>query len=290
VYRRLDEGLGRLIRRVQAEGPVVVLIVSDHGFQGLDWILSLNLYLRRSGLLKLAHRSPLVWAAMLMPAWARGLAGRVMTPRANEDALAPRTLSALDRERSAAFSGQVFEQGVYICPTRDKTSDPERRALVEATLRALPSPSDDSPAILDVLKREDIYWGAATSAAPDLFPRFRVPGVMLVPRLESSRLWERVTAPYGTHHPDGMVVGLGPGISHRGDLLADAQDIAPTVLRLLGGPLPEGLDGTPIEALGGGEVREVPMRTDRAESSPTSFSAQEEEEIAEHLRGLGYLE
>jgi predicted AlkP superfamily phosphohydrolase/phosphomutase len=290
VYRRLDEGLGLLIRRVQAEGPVVVLIVSDHGFQGLDWFLSLNLYLRRHGLLELAHRSPLVWAALLMPAWARGVAGRVMTSRANEDALAPRTLSALDRKRSAAFSGQVFEQGVYVCPTGNQAGDRERRELVEATLRDLPSPLDDGPAIVDVLKKEDIYWGAATSAAPDLFPRFRVPGVMLVPRLESSRLWERVTAPYGTHHPDGMVVGLGPGIVHRGDLFADAQDIAPTVLKLLGGPLPEGLDGTPIEALGGGEVPEVPMRTDRAESSPTSYSAQEEEEIAEHLRGLGYLE
>jgi predicted AlkP superfamily phosphohydrolase/phosphomutase len=50
----------------------------------------------------------------------------------------------------------------------------------------------------------------------------------------------------GSHSPDGFLVAAGPGIAPGALAAATPLDVGPTLLRLAGAPIPEGLDGAPI--------------------------------------------
>ena len=47
IYSEMDEGMRRLVQAAEQSGPVVVVVVSDHGFQALDWNLFINNHLIR---------------------------------------------------------------------------------------------------------------------------------------------------------------------------------------------------------------------------------------------------
>jgi len=64
--------------------------------------------------------------------------------------------------------------------------------------------------------------------------------------IESKTLGRLGPVPFwksGSHQPTGFVIGLGPGISRRAPGQAHVIDLAPTILRLMGVPLPEHLAG-----------------------------------------------
>ena len=77
VYRELDEGMRRLVRTAEDAGPVVVVVVSDHGFQALDWNLFINNHLIRNGLLALKSGPSLARLARTLPTPLRRVASRV---------------------------------------------------------------------------------------------------------------------------------------------------------------------------------------------------------------------
>lgn len=285
VYRELDEGMRRLVQSAERDGPVVVVVVSDHGFQGQDWNLFINNHLIRSGLLTLKNGSSPSRLARALPTQARRFAGRVVShmPMVRSVSAA----NEIDWDRTRAFSGRVFEQGVYIKPgDGDPAAD---RAEIRSILEGMPGP-DDEQVVKEVLERENIYTGPWVSDAPALFPILDLPGVLMAGSLSHRELWEQQPGPFGTHHEDGVIVAVGPGVAKTSGLIADAQDVAPTLLRRLGSPFPIGLDGGPIEELGGSAVTETAAPAERDGIGQSEYTPQEEEEIVEHLKGLGYFE
>jgi len=98
----------------------------------------------------------------------------------------------------------------------------------------------------------------------------------------------------GGHAPDGTVIVYGPGV-RGGAKIAHAriEDIAPTLLRLLGQPVPDYVDGA---ALNECFTKPLPVSIDRAAETGTddrrqgpAYSADEEDIIRDRLRNLGYL-
>lgn len=285
VYRKLDEGMRRLVKVAGRDGPVVVVVVSDHGFQSLEWNLFINNHLIRSGLLTLKKRSSLVRIARTLPGPLRRVAGPLAGRMLGVGSVS--IADEIDWERTTAFSGRVFEQGVYI-----KNGDGIPAAVhaeVRAALERLRGP-DDRQVVSEILEREEIYSGPRVKDAPALFPRLGLPGVMMAGSLSHRELWDRQPGPFGTHHDDGVIIAAGPGVAKTNALLADAQDVAPTLLQLLGGPLPSGLDGSAIEELGGAALTEVSLLIERDSVDQSAYTAEQEEEIVEHLRALGYFE
>ena len=96
---------------------------------------------------------------------------------------------------------------------------------------------------------------------------------------------------------DGIFGVAGPGVEPRSELRAHLLDIAPTALYLAGCDLPDGLDGRvltdvlPQDLLGGRPVvvraMDLPNAGEGAE--PAAYTAEEEAQIEESLRNLGYL-
>jgi len=106
----------------------------------------------------------------------------------------------------------------------------------------------------------------------------------------------------GTHRPEGVVALAGTGLAPGRYLNANLIDFAPTILRLLGQPIPDHIEGSPI-----GSARSVPKST-RADAPavsridppqepvegphrrPFEYSPEEQAIIEQRLADLGYLE
>ena len=98
---------------------------------------------------------------------------------------------------------------------------------------------------------------------------------------------------------EGILVMTGqhivPGQQIEG---AEIVDLFPTILYLLGVPLPSNLDGKVLtEALEQHYVEAHPVRQQEEEPSPSAqiveeaaYSAEDAEEIRDRLQGLGYID
>jgi hypothetical protein len=98
-----------------------------------------------------------------------------------------------------------------------------------------------------------------------------------------------------THHPEGVVIAAGGPFAGPGTKLAgEVWDIAPTVLRAVGAPLPRGLDGRVIEAAFEPSWLSAHPATFAEGESGTApgageLPADEVREIIGNLEGLGYF-
>jgi predicted AlkP superfamily phosphohydrolase/phosphomutase len=154
------------------------------------------------------------------------------------------------------------------------------------------------PAVDSVMGRTAAYGGPFVERAPDLTIRWRLDGPLNGLDCRTSgaaaRMREMAASPVfqpGGHHPEGLFVASGPGVrptTVRGRL----QDVTPTILALLGAPVPVGLDGGPLPIL-------VETRVDMGQPSAlveargadesSGYTAEEEETIRRRLESLGYL-
>lgn len=143
---------------------------------------------------------------------------------------------------------------------------------------------------------------AKGSDIPDLVLTTR-PGYATSPH--HPRLWQRASWPSGDHSLEGMwaVAEVGGGgapglIRAQRPFAAELVDVAPTLYYLLGLPIPAGLDGRPqVELVE--PSRRWPVRMDTAtvtslaagpgESDTPALTPDEEDDMRDRLRGLGYL-
>ena len=101
----------------------------------------------------------------------------------------------------------------------------------------------------------------------------------------------------GTHRLDGIFMAMGD-IIRQGEQIRNAQilDLAPTILYMLGQPIPDDMDGRVlIEILKEEFLQKNPPRYDRSRYDTTTneivaYSDEESQNVAEMLKGLGYLE
>jgi predicted AlkP superfamily phosphohydrolase/phosphomutase len=170
---------------------------------------------------------------------------------------------------------------------------------VTTDLLALREPGTDLPLFGEVLRREGLYWGRHADEAPDLTPmprdmKISTPGMIGF----SSRKWLTPTPTRtGQHRMEGILFVKGPGI-RQGLHLDDSPivDVAPTVLALMGEPIPTTMDGHVLEKVMTEELRTSlkasyfePAEEEAPESAGAEIDAEEEEKMRQHLRGLGYV-
>jgi hypothetical protein len=95
----------------------------------------------------------------------------------------------------------------------------------------------------------------------------------------------------GQHRRNGIWMLAGPGIKQGLRLDADIYDIAPTALHILGVPVPEDMDGRLVEDAFV-ERQAVSFEKPQAMLSNvvTGLLEEEDREVRERLRSLGYLD
>jgi predicted AlkP superfamily phosphohydrolase/phosphomutase len=222
-YRYVDGRIGRLLEH--ADGETAVFVVSDHGAKRLDGGLRINEWLRREGLLATVrepdgverlHDVGVDWPKTI--AWGDGgYYARIF-------------LNVRGREPEGTIDPGDYER------VRDD--------LIRS-LEALPD-EQGRPLATRVYRPEELYQ-EVNGVAPDLIAIF---GDLLWRSVgtiggdEGVYTFENDTGPDDANHAqDGVFVAAGAGIGARGTLDLDLLDIAPTVLDLLGLPVPAEMRG-----------------------------------------------
>ncbi len=189
------------------------------------------------------------------------------------------------------------------------------RDEIIAKLRELKDPDTGEPVVEHAYKGEDIYWGDTISEAPDILVLWKddryitrksygIEGdsdsdAVIDDNLRFGEIGELMSLEQtGTHRPHGIFHIHGEGIREKGALDgAEIIDVAPTLLYLLDLPVPSDMDGKVLrdaitpEYLSAHPIKEV--RADGSEGQgpgESVYTEEEEKQVEERLRGLGYIE
>jgi predicted AlkP superfamily phosphohydrolase/phosphomutase len=232
-YKALDEKMGRLLSHV--DDDTAVLVVSDHGAKKMDGGICVNEWLRQEGYLVLkeepAEPQPL---KPEMIDWERTIAW-------GEGGYYCRLfLNAAGREPQ----GQVAQE------------DYERvRTELKEKLEALGDP-DGNPIGTVAHRPEDLY-AERKGVVPDLLVYFgdlswRSIGVV---GAGTVHVFENDTGSDDANHAhDGLYILAADGVPAGHGPQQEIRDIAPTLLHLLGEPVPSDMEGSVLEAAGATSV------------------------------------
>lgn len=292
-YRDMDAAIAELLVAVGPETNVFVM--SDHGFGAMQKYMTVNAWLIERGYIQF-KRNPLSqlryqlyrlgFTPLNFYSWMRKLGfGNEMRRRIRKDAGAVKQANKglflnfddVDWSRTTAYSdghaGPIFVNIKGREPHGIVVPGAEYEAVVNrliADLRMLKEPGTDLPFVGEIHRGQELYSGDHTAHAPDLlfFPRdWKYAGLGLV-EFPTNEWLAASPDRSGNHRMNGMVFMTGPDIRQGQELDgASILDIAPTVLALMGVPIPEDMDGQILTAALTTETREELNRVWRAPES-----------------------
>jgi predicted AlkP superfamily phosphohydrolase/phosphomutase len=216
------------------------------------------------------------------------------------------SLNDVDWSRSKVYSmgnfGQLYVNLQGREPQGIVAPGDEYEALlqeVEGRLRAMVDPDTGTPVIERVFRREEVYDGPYAAAAPDLMFLTRDMNykAMGLSDFSSPRVFDPMYGTTGHHRMNGVMIWWRPGVVRQGEALQGARihDLAPTILHLLGQPIPRDMDGRVLlDVLEPDLSQDRPVIYAEGEEAPspdgeTAYSDEEQAEMREMLRGLGYV-
>jgi len=331
VYQTVDEMLAKLLDEV--DDDTTIMIMSDHGAGPIKRAVYMNKWLEEQGWLvrrdsgetsavaslglratRAVLRRALLAGKRYLPAQARGWLKRSL-PGVRDSIEGFMLSSLLDWPRTRAFSvgsyGSIYlnlkgrEPQGTVEPGRE--AEEVYRQVVEA-LEDLRDPVTGDRVVEKVYRNHELYWGEYLDSAPDLIVQWRnyeydcrqrfgteettVFGEALTLNdLQEAQMMSAVHRLHGTFMLRGNRVAQGHRIEG-----AQIIDLAPTVLYLLGQPVPKSMDGRVLtEALDEQYVSSFPVvyaedLQDQHGPTDGSYSEEESQAVSDRLRGLGYLQ
>jgi predicted AlkP superfamily phosphohydrolase/phosphomutase len=328
-WQMVDRGVGA----IEADLPsdTALMIMSDHGFGPIEHYVNFNVWLLERGDIALedsfyVRQKHWCYRHGVTPEWIYGIMSRlglgshrVSRFRGKQSSLLDRVGESMflsrrhiDWSRTRAYAqgnfGQIFLNVKGRQPQGCVAPEDVRPLLddLKAGLKTIPHPETGEPLVEHVYERDELYHGPHAHLAPDLTVvltdwRYRTIGLH---DFTTHKVISPAFGPTGDHRMDGILVASGPafrtGATPRN---AELLDIAPTVLHLLGVPVPGEMDGrvlaeildpalSPIDL----PVRASAMAATPAHAHVTSsapgdsvYTAEEDAEIQRRLEELGYL-
>lgn len=318
-HKLLDMRLADFLDTI--DDNTVVMVMSDHGSGPLYREVYLNVWLQREGFQKLKR------GAGDTATGARALLRRIGVTRENLTALLgwhnvnrikerlPDRIKALvprssleitdvvDWSQTRAYSYGYIGQIYINLKGREPEGVVEPGAEYERIvsdiinrLSVLEDPETGERVVDAVYRKEELYHGPYAHLGPDLCLIMK--DLSYTTHLGTEFTHEAIFGPpvnheSGTHRVYGMLSVWGPGI-HQGEHISSAEiiDLAPTILHLLDVPVPEDMDGRVLtelfdEPVDGPPKRVARERVEAGDAAP--LTADEEAELLERLRNLGYL-
>lgn len=322
----VDAEIDRLVRRVGDDVPT--FIISDHGFGPVHRAIDLNVWLLEQGYIHIKSnaRSRVkyrLWklgltnerlARLLLKTFFKYGAGlveklseetifksiRFLAQRGQRNPLF--SLDDVDWSRTKAYAlvgmGAVNinlegREGMGSVKSGDYQSLKEE---IAEKLQNLTDPATGERVGGRVVLREQVYHGPYVEHAPDIMFLPNETGYVAGSMMGFTANQSIIDAPAwpGHHRMNGIFLAKGTFVQ-KGKRLDGASilDLAPTLLYLLGSPIPRDMDGRVLTSIF--EDSFVASRTvsyreeDRREEIPLPFAPDEEQQVIERLKDLGYL-
>ncbi|RJP25485.1 MAG: hypothetical protein C4520_02460 [Candidatus Abyssobacteria bacterium SURF_5] len=327
-YELVDDLIGDIISTLDEDTSVIIM--SDHGFGPIHEKFYVNRWLRDEGLLVLkkggsfrlsplrALRNFLVGPLMRKILGERivGMLSRIRARNlkflkpARDATEAP---PVIDWTRTRAYSSWTGgEEVIYLNvkgrePEGIVASGEEYERLRDEIIRKLQNLRDhDGERVVEkAYRREEIYAGPCMELAPDI--QFVTRATAILPRGElfGKPIFEKPADFSPAIHRMNGIFFMRDRNAKKGAGIQDAhiEDMAPTIMHLLGLPVPEDMDGKVIaeafqnDFLSDHPIIFKPVRVEEgdhvfaAESEPGDGTpAEEEADIRRRLKGLGYID
>jgi predicted AlkP superfamily phosphohydrolase/phosphomutase len=236
VYRRCDDFVGQVMARVDPSTPII--IVSDHGFHSFRQSVNLNTWLVQEGFMAIQGQQP--------------------GEKKLQDLFGGGTFwENVDWSRTRAYAmglGQIYinlkgrEANGIVSPGAESKAVQDD---IAARLLTMVDPDTGARMVDAVYRAEDIYSGAFMQNAAELQVGFadgyRVswqstlggsPPGLLYP---NKRKWSGDHGSFDYKSTAGILISSRPAAQ-----AARIIDIAPTVLKYFGVPIPDDIDGKPL--------------------------------------------
>jgi predicted AlkP superfamily phosphohydrolase/phosphomutase len=320
VYRHLDDAVGAVREALGPEADL--MLVSDHGAGVVRGVVNINAWLAEHGWLTYAdagvRRKELPRYALYrlleqrrkLPKGLRNIV-KQRAPALRDRVHDLKEFVAIDFRRTRAFAYGNFGNVAINVRGREKygTVEPgeEYDRLCEdirAAALELVHPETGERLITAVHRRDELFNGPQLEKIPDLIFEFagyawagkgnlmkRTPTIW-----DTIKMAESGNEVYvGTHRHEGIVAFTGPSAAQGEIGTVNIQDIAPTILHLLGEAVPPDLDGRVLEEMIAPALLDI-RPPEYAEvgaievGAVQNYSADDLDEIEGRLRSLGYLE
>jgi len=336
LYQKVDQCLGELLEDLP-EDTTLMLVSDHGVGGSSDKIVHLNLCLERQGLLRFRSSTFSGTIQQLQmkflnsaKSWARAVLPKKILKRLRfkQKGMGMKVeshlrFSSIEWKQTYAYSEETpYYPNIWI---NLKGRDPDgivapgqeyesvRQSVIDL-IQAWKDPETGQSVVQKVYRREEVYQGPHVDKAPDLIIQWNLdrgnaylsrPSYAASSRqpIEKIPIRELQKSKFminrsGSHRPMGIFAVQGKGIKKDYPLVgARIEDVAPTLLYLMGLPVPQDMDGRVLqECLTDTYLVEHPIVYQQVESAGTSteaqyaYTAEEVERVSEHLKSLGYLE
>jgi predicted AlkP superfamily phosphohydrolase/phosphomutase len=317
-FEKLDADLGRMLS--QLDEDVVVMMMSDHGMGKVAKFINVNSWLLaegfmrlkkdfasrlRYGLFRLGFNYYSLGKIVLKLGWGKQAVQMGRGRRQELQEMIFCSLRDVDWSRTTAYSmgnyGQIFVNLKGREPQGSVSPGAEYEKVLNRLteeLYSLVDPESGERIVHKVFRREDVYCGKYVDRAADLMfltkdMDYKALGLS---DFNSPQILEPVYGCTGNHRMNGVLALRGKEVIRKGEVIGGAmiQDLAPTILYILGVPIPVEMDGVVLKDVFTTDFWEEQQAQYADAEDHTSlprgrgYSPEEEEELARMLRGLGY--
>lgn len=318
IYRQIDGVIGNILEVISDDTSVIVM--SDHGGGPLHKVVYIDKLFCNLGLIRF-KRTPItilkkvllksrihVFAYSVLAKF--GLNPRTWVPRGKRTKFQNVFLSSkdIDWKQTKAYTSGGFGQISINLKGREPQGcvDPadyeKLRDFITAKLYEIEDEETGVKVVDKVYKKEEIYHGDNLENLPDLL--FRMKNYTYITSralgLFEKRLMGRSqfgpTGNSGAHSSEGIFIAKGGGIKGNFETNnARITDLAPTILYMLGIPIPQDMDGKVLVDIFQEDflrrhpiTYQTPEREGRGENLNV-YSPDEQKKVKEMLQSLGYL-
>jgi len=306
-YEYLDQCIKQIIEKALSKNEKInIIFLSDHGFSKLKGVFYVNKWLEKLGLFYKKKKGKKILFYLKEGLKKLGITRKRLSryvPESKLTSLYP-TVSEIDWYKTKAYSSYINGININLkgrepCGTVNPGNEFEQiRKLIIPELFNLRNPETGKPIVKNVHKKEDIYWGDAIHLAPDLVIEFSEDELFATSsKYDSHCVLETNIAKKGSHSMYGIFSIIGDGIKKiQSYQQAEIIDLMPTIFYILNEPIPQHIDGKPlIDFFVEEYIKNKPIKIEKKEISKISkaeykYSPEEEKELEEKLKSLGYID
>lgn len=250
-YRKVDEHVEKLYKEMD---PTHLFLMSDHGFhRSAEKYFFINTWLKERGYLEKSKSVSGDFIDKIVQMGSKAVSRfggfrKLLPTSVKENFLNYSSRRQINFEDTEAYGSRW---GVFLNKKEDSKQNLTKELISD--LQGAKNPENGERIFEDVILGEEYYSGDFAEKLPDIVP-IPHPKYKLMPNLSRELVKNKVDKPYiqGQHKSDPFGILIARGKQVKKDFQIEESkitDLFPTILRLMGVPSPENVDGRVLREL-----------------------------------------